>query len=683
MKYIKLSLFLINSLFISNFGYSQNNHFCGQSDYQQKLYKEYPNLKPEVNPSFKKLESFTQQHILDQRKSDASKRVNVANLTVGFDYIIPVVVHVVHNNGYENLSDKTIERAIEMLNSFYAGTSAFDKYETQSFLNIRGGFNGNGKKLRFVLAKFDPNGNATNGIHRVVDSFYTLRGDYNGMRQAYNWPRKNYFNIYIVRQAVQNDGRSGFATFPFEVDTQATAYLDGHIMSAWAFGEHENTYQTWYHNLAHEVGHWLNVYHIWDQMKNNGDFTNCSSGTDLVADTPQTTGNQLADFDNRPAPGTTDTCITQNGIDNYTNMMDYTAATYAMFTQGQKDRMTACLESNVAERNNLWSKDNVLAKIYGCTTGLDSDNDGIPDSCDPCPTSATNDADDDGVCDTADLCNGFPDVNLDANPSQSDACDPLLPIINFNTTPYVNYDATLDKGVGFTYDNGATLHTSINAWKAVAKNYTITPNTVIEFDFKSTIPGQAHYIGIDNDLLGNPLYRYKLYGTNNDTNTSTVNTNFNTYTNADLHNYKHYKINIGQSYTGNINYLVFAAKNSLLDETNTWNASNTFNGTGSYNDATSFFRNVKIYESTILADENFELTENNISIYSNHQNLFIETNKEIEEIEIFNLLGQKIKEVKNINSKNSQISSITEKMIIAKVKFIDGTINTKKVIVYQ
>lgn len=679
MNFLKLPLLAVGSLLFATHAHSQVNHFCGQQEYQAQLYKTHPHLHPAVNPSFKKLEEFTKQY-QQESKTKTQRNTNAVGYTVGYDYIIPVVVHVIHNNGLENISDATVERAIEMLNSFYAGTSAWDKFETQQYLNIRGGFNGNGKKIKFVLAKFDPNGNPTNGIDRKVDSYFTERGDDPAMRFKYNWPRNNYFNIYVVSQAIYNEGISGFATFPSEVDGANNAYLDGHIMSAWAFGEHKEMWQTWYHNLAHEVGHWLNLSHIWDDYNQNGANQNCNNGNDFVNDTPVTIGNSLADIDDFPGVGTVDTCTNKPGIDNYTNMMDYTAAVYAMFTQGQKDRMAAALESPVSERNKLWSKANVLAKIFGCTTGQDSDNDGIPDACDPCPTSATNDLDDDGVCDNVDSCNGFPDVNLDANTNAPDACDPLLPIINFKTTPFVAYDATEDNGVGFTYDNGATLYTSINAWKAVPKNYTITPNTVLEFDFKSSIQGQAHYIGVDNDLINTPQFRYKLFGTNRDTNSASLNTNYNTYTTTDLYTYKHYQIPIGQHFTGTTNYLIFAASNDLTNET--WTSGTQFPGGGSYNEATSFFRNVKIYESTILSNENFNNDLNVVSAYSKDKNLIIESNTEIIQIEVFNLLGQLLLTDRNISSKTYTSKSINEMMVIVKIKLSDGNSITKKILIY-
>ncbi len=603
---MKKTIFLLTALFAC-ITYGQNH--CAQDIYQQKIFAEDPSLKPENNRAYQELEEFTRNFKTDD--SDIRYRRGINDLTIGTDYIIPVVVHIIHDNGVENISDAAVVRSIEMLNTFFEGKSAYDHNIDSDFTAVRGAFTT--KKIRFVLAKFDPNGDPTNGIDRHQDAYYTIRGDNNNMRQNYHWPRENYFNIYVVRQAVATSGTSGFATFPPNVASAANAYLDGHVMSAWAYGEHDEMHRTWYHNLAHEVGHWLNVYHIWANAGGNGNATHCSSD-DSVADTPNTIGNSYANYGDFPGVGSITNCSTK---DNITNMMDYTSAFYAMFTQGQKARMEAALNSSVADRNNLWSINNVLAKLYGCTTGTDTDNDEIPDSCDDCPNDASNDSDGDGVCDGVDLCNGYPDVDLDANPGTADACDPLLPIINFNSKTILSYDPAQDNGVSINYDNGATFHVSLNGWKAIDLNYNITADTVLEFDFMSTIDGEIHYIGIDDDLTLDPLLIFKLYGTQSVTASSVFNLDYNTYTDTDQFTYKHYSIPIGSFYTGNAPYLVLAADNDLYDNKF---SGNNYPGGGSYNDGTSFFRNVKIYENNTLSNINSGDIASSIVLYPNPAN---------------------------------------------------------------
>ncbi|WP_299885150.1 M43 family zinc metalloprotease [uncultured Lacinutrix sp.] len=656
---------------------SYGQRYCGQDIYQQKIYNEDPSLRPENNPFHKELEDFTKAFELEQSNNEYKR--NIEGLTIGTDYIIPVVVHVIHDNGSENVSDEVVERAIEMMNIFFEGKSAYDNNIDSDFLSVRGAFTS--KRLKFVLAKFDPNGNPTNGIDRQQDAFYTIRGDNFGMRQVYNWPRANYFNIYVVRQAIENSNTSAFATFPPDVANSINAFSDGVVMSAWNFGEHTEMWQTWYHNLSHEVGHWMNVYHIWANAGGNGDAVYCSQD-DSVTDTPNTVGNSLSDLDDSPGVGTVFNCSTK---DNYTNMMDYTAPVYAMFTNGQKTRMEAALNSSVSDRDNLWSVDNVLTTLYGCTTGTDTDNDNIPDACDTCPNDINNDSDGDGVCDSLDQCNGYADVNLDGNPSAMDACDTLLPIIDFDTQTILSYDSSEDNGVSVVYDNGSTLHLSTNAWKAIPLNYTITPNTVIEFDFKSTIEGEIHYIGLDNDLSLDPLVGFVLFGTQTNGFPNNTNLDFdNNYTPFfDFYNFKHYSIQIGAYYTGNAPYLIFGADNDVENEV--WTSGTTYPGGGSYNEATSFYRNVKIYESDVLSNPSFENIESNISVFPNPVNdlMVVKVNNDIHlsQMIMYDINGRIVKTIPLIKEQSQEVNleALASGVYFAKIKSNKGVV-TKKII---
>ncbi len=667
-KLLLLSFLLLMSYF------TKAQEHCAQDIYQQKIYEENPSLRPENNLAYQELEEFTRTF---QSRSNNQRDWNIADLVIGTDYIIPVVVHVIHNNGPENISDAAVKRSIEMLNIFFAGESAFDKNIDPEFAAVRGAFTE--KKLKFVLANFDPNGNPTNGIDRQVDPTYTYEGDNPTMRFTYHWPRDQYFNIYVVAQSWTSSSSSGYATFPPSVDGPENAYLDGHVMSAWAYGEHGEMWQTWYHNLAHEVGHWLNVYHIWANAGGNGNTYYCNED-DSVLDTPNTKGNGLYDLDAFPGAGVVFNCSTK---DNYTNMMDYTSATYAMFTNGQKTRMEAALNSTVAQRNSLWQTANVLAKLYGCTTGVDTDGDRIPDICDVCPNDINNDSDGDGVCDEFDQCMGYPDINLDGNPAAMDACDPLTPIINFNSETVLSYDATKDKGVSINYNNGATLHVSINGWKAIAINYNITPSTMLEFDFKSTIDGESHFIGMDDDLSLDPLIAFKLYGTESIPETAVYNMDYDTYQDSDLYTYKHYSIPIGTLFTGTAPYLFFSAGNDEYIEA--WNTGgNYYPGGGRYNDATSFFRNVKLYQTETLSVANQDVTPY-ITVYPNpaQNEITVTLNNGItlEAATILDVNGRVVQSHKfnNLTQENINISTLSAGVYFIKIQSNSG-IGVKRII---
>ncbi|NNF02028.1 MAG: T9SS type A sorting domain-containing protein, partial [Bacteroidia bacterium] len=104
--------------------------------------------------------------------------------------------------------------------------------------------------------------------------------------------------------------------------------------------------------LTHEVGHWLNLRHIW------GDAT---CGNDFVSDTPT---QETSNFGCVSFPHIT--CGNGPNGDQYMNYMDYSNGNCQnMFSMGQRDRMHAALNSAVSSRNNLWSTANLAA------TGVD------------------------------------------------------------------------------------------------------------------------------------------------------------------------------------------------------------------------------------------------------------------------------------------------------------------------
>jgi hypothetical protein len=85
---------------------------------------------------------------------------------------------------------------------------------------------------------------------------------------------------------------------------------------------------------THEIGHWLDLRHIW------GDDRGSCSGSDLVDDTP----NQAdATFSSPTFPQIS--CNNAPNGNMFMNYMDYTDdAGMFMFTNGQSRRMDSCLE---------------------------------------------------------------------------------------------------------------------------------------------------------------------------------------------------------------------------------------------------------------------------------------------------------------------------------------------------
>ncbi|MFD2561207.1 T9SS type A sorting domain-containing protein [Aquimarina rubra] len=146
---------------------------------------------------------------------------------------------------------------------------------------------------------------------------------------------------------------------------------------------------------------------------------------------------------------------------------------------------------------------------------------------------------------------------------------PTCDTINFNDfgiTGFSNQDAAGNFSIG---NGGASLSMTNNTWKYIALNYTVTANTVIEFDFSSSSQGEIHGVGFENDNSLTANRYFKVHGTQN-----YGVTNFDNYSGGTTT----YIIPVGNFYTGAMDRLVFINDNDA----------------GSGNNST--FSNVKIYE---------------------------------------------------------------------------------------
>jgi hypothetical protein len=201
----------------------------------------------------------------------------------------------------------------------------------------------------------------------------------------------------------------------------------------------------------------------------------------------------------------------------------------------------------------------------------DTDGDGIPDGLDPCPTDPSPDSDGDGVCDSEDQCPGSDDTIDNNGDGIPDGCADC-PVFDFNATPLISYTQQ-DNGT-VDYDaNGLSFFLENNSWKALQIDYTVTENTIVQFEFKSTEEGELHEIGFDNNLSLNANPRFKLYGFQP---SNGVNTDFDYTENG---NWQSFSIPLGDYYSGFRRYILFAADNDANPSI-----------------GNSSFRNIKIFE---------------------------------------------------------------------------------------
>ncbi len=145
-----------------------------------------------------------------------------------------------------------------------------------------------------------------------------------------------------------------------------------------------------------------------------------------------------------------------------------------------------------------------------------------------------------------------------------------------DATTLTSYGGGQDVGGTVTFeDNGVTLDG--NLWKRFQVDYTITTNTVLEFDFRSTLEPEIAGIGFDNDsIINNPERYFQIYGDQNGSGSGIR--DFDTYDGSG--DWFHYRIDIGSYYTGFFPHLFLA---------------NDDDGGGI--DGNSSFANITFYES--------------------------------------------------------------------------------------
>jgi PKD repeat protein len=275
-----------------------------------------------------------------------------ANKPIGFregeKYIIPVVFHIIHEGGSENISKAQIEDQLEILNKCYRHENSDSVNTPQPFLDIAGKLD-----IEFRLAKLDPKGNCTEGITRTFSNKTNQASDDNGIKELIDWNCYQYFNVWVVKSiGVDSDFGTilGYAQFP----ASGLCGTDGVVLLHNVCGSIGTASGAEGRTLVHEAGHWLSLIHIW------GD-DDC--GSDQVNDTPAAFGPNLGicydDFPYFPA----DTCDNTNPYgEMMVNYMDYSNdECQSMFTVGQCERMEYVLSGtsgNNGIRSYLWSDEN-------------------------------------------------------------------------------------------------------------------------------------------------------------------------------------------------------------------------------------------------------------------------------------------------------------------------------------
>jgi len=257
--------------------------------------------------------------------------------------IIPVVFHVMHTNGGENISEAQIADQMRIINEDF-------NMQNSDVGNVRNTLHAPFAPLvadfeiEFVLAKKDPKGNCTNGINRVYTNLNTnVR---NEVKDIVRWPVERYLNIWVVSSinSANADGTVlGFANFPWMPHK-----TDGIVMLHNEVGMigTGNVFRRG-RTLTHEIGHYIGLFHPFQG--------GCTLPNDRVDDTPF--GESA--FATASCGQTFDSCPEDTLFDQWENYMDYSFGCQVMFTKGQKERAYFYLTSPNYTRRNLYSAENL------------------------------------------------------------------------------------------------------------------------------------------------------------------------------------------------------------------------------------------------------------------------------------------------------------------------------------
>ncbi|MBH8557054.1 M43 family zinc metalloprotease [Hymenobacter negativus] len=267
-----------------------------------------------------------------------------ARLLAAPDVTVPIVVHIIHTGGSNNISDAQVNDALRVINEDYSKTNRDTADVIPAFQSLYANIG-----FRFRLAKKDPNGNCTTGITRTYSTDTNIGDD--RVKSLIVWPQDKYLNIWVCTSA---NGAGGYAYLPCSGGT-----ADGIVIRNAQFGSIGTSggSNLAVRSLTHEIGHYFGLPHTWGGSNTPGLASNCSID-DGIADTPNTIGCQLscsAAYGGGTVLYNFNACGPLANVQNY---MDYSGCT-RMFTLGQRAVMRASLQLGC--RQVLTSAANLVA----------------------------------------------------------------------------------------------------------------------------------------------------------------------------------------------------------------------------------------------------------------------------------------------------------------------------------
>ncbi|HRY32419.1 MAG TPA: M43 family zinc metalloprotease [Bacteroidales bacterium] len=297
---------------------------CGTVAYNQWLEKQDPGYASSRKSVQEKIRDYLRR--MNVQKEDSNQVIQ-----------IPVIVHILWNTAEQNIPDEQVWSQIFALNEDFRRLNADTVNTPVMFKPVAAD-----SRIEFCLARRLPdNSGPSNGILRI----WTDKAEFgldNKVKSAYHggsaaWDRDRYLNIWVCKLTANY---LGYSQYPGGPDS-----TDGVVIDYRCFGRvgtlnpHYNKGRT----ATHEIGHWLDLYHIWGD-----DFGSCD-GSDYVDDTPNAAD---ANYYCPTHPRITNCNATGEMFMNYMDYCDDHC--FNIYTAGQAQRMRAAI---FTVRTSLLSSD--------------------------------------------------------------------------------------------------------------------------------------------------------------------------------------------------------------------------------------------------------------------------------------------------------------------------------------
>ena len=353
-KFLSFALFASSTLLAQQ----QQTIPCFTDEATKHFFESHPAEKARYE---KEMQSAT---LTAEYSAQLSRSGNAVNSTMGGGAFvmdtIPVVFHILHQGGPENVPDSYVYQALAEVNRVHTKKTPDSTAIVPYFSGVYGANN-----YIFKLATKDPNGHCTNGIIR----YYDANTNWNQQQYsnfAYTWDRTKYLNVYIVKSICSGTPCPAPSSGGIIV---GYTYLPGTVPATYDAVVYNYQFMTGSNarSMAHEFGHWLGLSHTFGSTNSPGtcmaggqsdDFLSTASPAvacvGVTDDTPKTAGF----FSTCPA-STPNTCDVSNYA-NVQNIMDYSSCPLN-FTNGQIKRMHNIMGSTTASRSNVVSAANKIA----------------------------------------------------------------------------------------------------------------------------------------------------------------------------------------------------------------------------------------------------------------------------------------------------------------------------------